>query len=94
MSVWGEAEINEAKQLVASDGGDTGAFLKDIAAENPGARTAQQDIGEIMQAGQKAWQATQGVLNAIENSGAVQEAGEFDRDVITPALQECGPLCM
>lgn len=86
MAEWGEAEINEAKQLVANDGGDTGAFLKDIAAENPGARTAQQDIGDIIQAGQKAWQGIQSNSSVQQ----IEQGAEWLNESVIETEQETG----
>jgi hypothetical protein len=86
MAEWGEAEINEAKQLVANDGGDTGSFLKDIAAENPGARTAQQDIGDIIQAGQKAWQGIQSNSSVQQ----IEQGAEWLNESVIETEQETG----
>lgn len=81
MSEWGPDEINEAKQEVANAGGDTGAFLESIAADNPAARTAQQDTSDIMQAAQNAWQATK---NAASQIGPAIQEGVEDIE------EECG----
>jgi hypothetical protein len=81
MNQWTTEEINEFKQEVAGAGGDTGTFLESIAAENPAARTAQQDTNRIMQAAQKAWQATQ---NAAGQIGPAIEEGVQDIE------EECG----
>jgi hypothetical protein len=81
MSEWGETEINEAVKEVQSAGGDTGAFLESIAAENPTVRTVQQDTSDVMAAAQSAWQATK---NAASQVGPAIEEG------VEGIEEECG----
>lgn len=78
MNQWTTEEISEFKEEVANAGGDTGTFLESLAAETPTNRTAGQDTSDIMQAAQKAWQATQNAASQIGPAigEGVQDIGE------------------
>jgi hypothetical protein len=69
MSEWGQAEINEAVEEVRNAGGDTGAFLNSIAQENPGVRTAQADVQDVMNAAKSAMD----TIKANANPAAIEE---------------------
>jgi hypothetical protein len=85
MSEWGEKEINEAVEEVRNAGGETEKFLQSIAAENPAARTIQQDTSDVMNA-------AKGAMQAVQESPAVEEIWNLGEQV----YDECGggPGCI